>query len=461
MCLGKRAVVGERSMKEKYHFIGIGGIGMSGLARLVLNKKIPVSGSDIASSAVIEALIKAGAEVHIRHSAAHVKPDMTVVYTTDIKADNPEFQAAQQLKCPMLHRSQLLQKIMSDYRALAIAGTHGKTTTTSLMTWVLDQAGEAPTYAIGGVVPQLSSNAGQGKGQYFVAEACESDGTFLNYHPYAAIVTNIDLDHMDHYHTESALVASFKKFMEQVQSPEHLFWCGDDERLQKLKAKGISYGFGKHCQLRASNFSQDGWKLRFDVHFQGKVFPQVEVALTGEHNALNALAVFGLALSLGIKENLVRNGLKSFGGVLRRCEKKGEAKGILFIDDYGHHPTELRATIKAVRKAIGKRRLVAVYQPHRYSRAKECMGLYGDVFNELDALFVTEIYAARETPIPGVTHEGIIAEIQQDLKQRCHFAERKQVARTLVDFLRPDDVCLTLGAGDVTKVSGEILEQLV
>lgn len=445
---------------KKCHFIGIGGIGMSGLARLALHKNISVTGSDIASSYVTEALEKAGVQVYVGHSASYITPDTTVVYCTGIKDDNPEYRAALELKCPMLHRSELLQQLMSAYRSLAIAGTHGKTTTSSILTWVLETCGQSPSYAIGGVIPQLSSNAGHGNGDYFVAEACESDGTFLNYTPFGAIVTNIDLDHMDHYVTEKSLLEAFETFLKKVGSTKHSFWCGDDTRLKNLNPPGISYGFGNHCKLKASNFKQSGWSISFDVEFNGTTYREVEVALTGKHNALNALAVFGLGLSLGLKENDIRQGLRTFGGVLRRCEKKGESHGILFLDDYAHHPTELRATLKAIRAAIGERRLVVVYQPHRYSRAKECMGMYGDVFREVDHLFVTEIYAANEKPLDGVTHEKIINEIQTDIRKPCLFAERSKIADTLTSFLRPHDAVVTLGAGDITKLSAEIKAKL-
>lgn len=445
---------------KKCHFIGIGGIGMSGLARLALSQDIAVSGSDIASSSVTDMLKQSGAKIYQGHSAGNISSDMTVIYSTDIKKDNPEYQAALQYKCPLMHRSELLQKLMESYRALTVAGTHGKTTTSALLAWVLESSGNSPSYAVGGIVPQLSSNAGHGKGKYFVAEACESDGTFLNYKPYGSIVTNIDFDHMDHYVTEQALIDAFKQFIGQVKSTEHLFWCGDDSRLRQLSPPGISYGFGSHCILKASNFQQHGWTMHFDVEFKGKTYPQLEVALTGKHNALNALAVFGLALSLGLSEKAIREALRTFKGVMRRCEKKGETHGILFLDDYGHHPTELKATLKAIRQAVGERRMVVVYQPHRYSRAKECMGCYSQVFEEADQLFVTEIYAAREEPIPGVTHEKIIAEIQQERKSRCRYLPRDQAASTLAAYLRPHDVLVTLGAGDVTKISGEVLSEL-
>lgn len=447
-------------MFNSYHFIGIGGIGMSGLARIVLSRKGVVTGSDIGSNAVIEALIKTGATVHIGHSKEYIKPEMTVVYSTDIKKDNPEYQAALDLKCHLMHRSELLQKLMQNQHSLAVAGSHGKTTTSSLLTWVLKNANKDPSYAIGGVIPQLKSNAEHGHGPHFVAEACESDGTFSNYKPYGAIITNVDLDHMDYYLTAEALEKAFINFISNVSLPQHLFWCGDDERLQKFGCRGISYGFGEQCQLQASRFSQDQWTSCFDVKFNGKEYKNVSVALTGKHNALNALAVFGMAVSLGVDEDLIRDGLMSFRGVLRRCEKKGEVQGVLFLDDYGHHPTEIKATLKAIRSAVGERRLIVIYQPHRYSRAKDCMGLYGSVFNEADLVFINDIYSAREQPITGVTHEKILEEVQHDLKDRCQYVGISEVTAKLVDLLRPHDVVLTLGAGDVTKICPEIISLL-
>lgn len=442
---------------ERFHFIGIGGIGMSGLARILLQRQLQVSGSDIVSSKVVESLVNMGAVVHIGHSAKQIKSDMTVVYSTDIKKTNPEYQAAIAQGCSLLHRSELLQKLMEDRCALSVAGTHGKTTTSALLAWVLASSGQSPSYMIGGIVPQFSSNANDGKGKYFVAESCESDGTFLNYMPYGAIITNIDFDHMDHYRTEEALVDAFKRFMLRVTSPEHLFWCGDDLRLQGIATTGISYGFEKHCQMKLSHFEQHAWRVQFDVEFQGKTYRQIEVALSGRHNALNASAVFGLALTLGIDEDAIRQALRTFKGVLRRCEHKGEANGIMFLDDYAHHPTELRTTLDAIRRAIGKKRLVVLYQPHRYSRAKECMGLYGGVFQEADMLYVTEIYASNELPIPGVTHEKIVHEIQQDMQQRCQHISRSSLAAFVAGVIVPNDVVVTLGAGDITKASGEIM----
>lgn len=444
-------------MKNTCHFIGIGGIGMSGLARILLSKKMSVTGSDIATSYVTEGLIEAGAEVFIGHSAKYVTPNTTVIYSTDIKKDNPEYQAALEMKCPMLHRSDLLQQLMSGYKTLAVAGTHGKTSTTALLTTALASAGMDPSYAVGGLVKQWKSNAGHGEGEYFVAEADESDGTFLKYKPYGAIITNIDLDHMNHFGTEAVLIDAFNQFSKLVTSPEHLFWCGDDKRLQYLKLPGVSYGFGPRCELRAVNIVQKGWETIFDIEYKGKKHLQVKSALIGLHNVLNALAVFGLATAVGASEDAIRKAFLSFEGVARRTDKKGEVQNVLFIDDYAHHPTEIVTTVAGIREAVNKRRLVAVFQPHRYSRTKDCLGTYSGLFEKADEVIITDIFSAGEAPIPGVTHNEVKAEIQKDSVIPCRYVPRKELPRMLEEYLKPNDVVVTLGAGDITKLSGEVM----
>ncbi len=441
---------------QKCHFIGIGGIGMSGLARILLKQKISVSGSDIASSYITENLTQAGAKVYIGHSAQHITPDMTIVYSTDINKENPEFQAAALLNCKILHRSDLLIQLMQGYKSLAVTGTHGKTTTTALLASVLREAGWDPSFAVGGVIPHLQLNADKGKGEYFVAEADESDGSFLKYHPYGAIVTNIDTDHMDYFKNEEGLCQAFHQFMLQVTSPDHLFWCGDDICLQRLHPAGISYGVSSSCLLRASQYCQRGWSIHFDVQYQGKTYPDVEVALTGPHNALNALAVFGLCLNLGIAEPVIRKALRDFSGVCRRCENKFEKNGLLFLDDYAHHPTEISTTLKAVRTAIQERRLIAVFQPHRYTRTKDCLGTYKNIFDEADLLYVTDIYSAGEEPIDGLSSEWIMKELHQYAQVPCRYLPRAQLAAEIVKELRPHDVLITLGAGDITRLSSEL-----
>ncbi len=448
-------------MIDNCHFIGIGGIGMSGLARLLLAKNRRVSGSDLSQNFRTEELSQLGAKIAIGHAAQNIPSNATVIFNSDIKKDNPEYIAATQLKYPILHRSDLLQLLMDEYKPLAVTGTHGKTTTTSLLASTLIEGGLDPSYAIGGYLPQFHTNAGHGNGEYFVAEADESDGTFLKYHPYGAIVTNIDLDHLDHFREEAALVQAFQTFMGNVQNDSLLFWCGEDARLSAMKnLPGISYGFQEGCLLQGSHFRQNGWSISFDAAFDGKLYRDIQVALTGYHNALNALAVFGLSLRLGVAEAAIRRAFIAFGGVQRRCEKKGEAAGILFLDDYAHHPTEIAATLKAIRAATTGRRLVAVYQPHRYSRIKHCLGLFSHVFDQADVIVVTQIYGAGETPILGLSHQLVAQEIGETSRQPCLILPRQSLAEELHSHLKTGDVVVSLGAGDITKLASELLPLL-
>jgi UDP-N-acetylmuramate--alanine ligase len=449
---------GIKTMTEldHVHFIGIGGIGMSGLARILLAAKANVSGSDRVSSPVTERLTREGAKISIGHSSENIHSKHTIVFSSDIKPDNPELLAAHRLKCPILHRSELLAKLMSRYHNLAVTGTHGKTTTSSLLAWVLFYGDLDPSFAVGGIISHFQSNAHYGKGQYFVAEADESDGSFLQYQPWGGIITNIGLDHLSHYQTETELIHAFDTFIQKISSHEHLFWCGDDERLSHLNIQGISYGIGEKCRLKASHIQQKGWSISFDVHFEDQFYPQVEVALIGKHNALNALAVFGMALKLGMDEKQIRNALKAFTGVQRRCEKKGELGDILILDDYGHHPTEIRTTLEGIRDAIKKRRLIAVFQPHRFTRTRDCLGTYDGVFSSVDVCIITDIYGAGEDPIPGISHENIVQELQSKLLIPFYYVPRQELEAHLLTLLKPHDVVVTLGAGDLNKAASNL-----
>jgi UDP-N-acetylmuramate--alanine ligase len=300
-------------ISEHYHFIGIGGIGMSGLARLLLNKNILVSGSDIAFNDTIESLMKAGATIYKGQAAENISAHMHVVYSSDIKADNPEYQEALKLQCTLLHRSDLLAHLIEQQCALAVAGTHGKTTTSALLATVLVEAGLDPSFAVGGILPEFQGNACFGKGKYFAFEADESDRTFLKYFPFGAIVTNIDNDHLNNYEgSKDILIAAFEQFMNQVTSTEHLFWCGDDLYLQHLNKPGQRYGFGADCEWIVSNVRQKGFQIIFDLKGKGNHYVDITLNLLGSHNALNASAVFALALSLGVTEESIRQTFQSF-----------------------------------------------------------------------------------------------------------------------------------------------------
>ncbi|MBY0528868.1 MAG: UDP-N-acetylmuramate--L-alanine ligase [Rhabdochlamydiaceae bacterium] len=445
---------------KKYHFIGIGGIGMSALARILLQRGKIVSGSDLAPSYVTDQLKAEGAIISFGHSENAVNDSPIVVYSTAVNDQNPEIKIAKENGWDLIHRSDLLFDLMEGYAPLLVTGTHGKTTTSSLLAHVLSQSNLNPSFAIGGIVRSLGANGGNGKGPYFVAEADESDGSFLKYRPFGAIITNIDNDHLDYWKTEEALIEGYHHFANRVTSNEHLIWCGDDEKLRSLNLKGVSYGFEEDNDICVANYQQIGWKNVFDLTFKGKEYPGIEVSLIGGHNVLNAAAVFGLGMLLNVSEDKLRSALASFQGVNRRMEKKGEAREIAIYDDYAHHPAEIFATLHAVKYAISHRRLVVVFQPHRYTRTHDCFAEFGPAFEPSNLLIVTDIFAAGEEPIAGVTTEALIAKIGDSSSVHLCYLPRKALAENLIPLLQPQDVVVTMGAGDITKLGTELLEKL-
>ncbi len=448
-------------MANSYHFIGIAGIGMSGLARLLLSQNMTVTGSDIVFNTMIEELIKEGATIHKGQAAENVPRHAKVVYTSDVKPDNPEYQAAIKMQCALLHRADLLAELLKGQKALAVAGTHGKTTTSSLLSTVLVDAGLDPSFAVGGMLSAFQSNARFGKGDYFPFEADESDRSFLKYHPFGAIVTNIDDDHLNNYEGRfDLLVENFKLFIAQVQSSPHLFWCRDDVHLNHLDLSGQSYGFHLSSDWKIVSMHQQGFTMYFDLEHQGHLYSQIELTLVGRHNVLNAAAVFGLARTLGVSETSIRQTFKTFKGVLRRCENKGTCHGIQFIDDYAHHPTEIQTTLQGIRQAVEPRRLIAIFQPHRYSRTQDCLGAYGTIFDAADEVFITDIYGAGETAIPHLSPALIQQEVKNCSTIPCRYVSRPALSHCLSQFLQPFDVVVSLGAGDITKLGSETLSLL-
>ena len=444
-------------MEKSYHFIGIGGIGMSALAQIALLKNYRVSGSDIEINARVESLVKAGAYVRKGHSEDHIKANMIVIYSSDIKKSNPEYQAALEKGCQIMHRADLLAEFIRDKKSLAIAGTHGKTTTSALLSTVVEEALLDPTYAIGGVLIATDSNSRAGYSDYFILEADESDQTFLKYHPYGAILTNIDHDHLINYENDfNQLLAAFKKFIDQIASSSHFFWCGDDEYLCEINPKGYSYGFSSSCSWRIVNARQEGFQLIFDLQSPNELFSDIVVNAIGKHNTLNAAAVFGLALSLGISEKSIRQSLRQFKGVKRRCEIKGCVQDLLFLDDYAHHPTEILTTLQGIKEAIGEKRLIAVFQPHRYSRTQECLEKYQDCFQHADEVIVTDIFAAGESSIPSLNGEKVMQEIKK-CHSHCYYVPRPALSYKLRETLQANDVIVTLGAGDITKLNNDVI----
>jgi UDP-N-acetylmuramate--alanine ligase len=441
--------------RERYHFIGIGGIGMSALAQILLEKKAKVYGSDLAAHEMVKKLKKAGAKIQIGHCEENLSQSSCVVYTSAVKEDNPEFAKAKRLGLPMLHRSELLDRLMQGQKALLITGTHGKTTTTSLLATVLLESKRDPSFVVGGIINSLQTNGRLGSGDCFVAEADESDGSFLRSKSFGAIVTNLEREHMDYWKDEKRLNDAFQSFFDQVESKEHLFWCCDDPALASLFPKGVSYGFSQKADLRIENFSQNDFSIRFTLLFENRRFENITLPLTGRHNALNAAAVFGLSLRLGLSEEEIRLAFLKFSGVHRRLQHKGSKHRVDFFDDYGHHPTEIKATLSALRDAVKERRMVVLYQPHRYSRTKDLFFQFGSIFDEADQLFLTDIYAAHEKPIEGIDAPSLVGQIQKSSSLSIQYLPKERI-KEIASFLRPHDVFLTIGAGDVTQMGGDI-----
>jgi UDP-N-acetylmuramate--alanine ligase len=450
----------EDRSRDKYHLVGIGGIGMSGLAHILLEQKAAVSGSDAAMNDRIEQLQKKGARITLGHEASNVPVDAALVYSTDIPEHNCELEFARKLKMPILHRSDLLKVLMKGYYPLLVAGTHGKTTTASLLTSVLLKMGCDPSYAIGGELAASGLNASCGIGNYFVAEADESDGTFLKYDPYGAIITNVDNDHMNHYHTQDNLCDAFQTFGKKAAVKELLFYCMDDPFLQKMSLEGTSYGFSPESLCRGSRFFQKERSFCFDAELEGKKYPSIEISLLGYHNALNALAVFGLSLKIGIPEMIIRAALKGFKGVKRRTERIGEIKNILVLDDYGHHPTEIYATLKGVKNSLPNKRLVVLFQPHRFTRTRDCLKQFGSCFTYADEVLVTDIYSANEPELPGIDALSLAGQVRSQSTVSIQYVPKVALVPTVLQLVRENDVVITLGAGDIYKAGLTLLNQL-
>lgn len=443
-----------------YHLIGIGGIGMSGLARILKDSGYSVSGSDVHEGETVLALRDKGIPVFIGHAASHVPEGARLVYSTDISPFNPEMVHAKQFQLPILHRSHLLHELMKDSRSLLVTGTHGKTTTSSLLAHTLIHAGWDPSFAIGGVLTGKKVNAAKGQGGFFVAEADESDGSFLVYTPFGAIITNISHDHMNHFQTEENLLKAFQQFGKNVVSKSHLFYCCEDPLAESCAFEGVGYGFKENAALRGMHFHQKGWKIVFDAVFCGKTYPHIEVSLSGYHNALNALAVFGLCLSIGMPENKIREGFKTFQGVKRRFELKGELHEFEVRDDYGHHPKEIEATLKGIKRGAPDKRLLVVFQPHRYTRTRDCLLEFRHCFDAADHVLLTDIYAAQEKPIEGVHATNILQEVKNFSRVPIEYVPADKLEEKLFHSVRPFDLVLTMGAGNIWQTGESLLKKL-
>jgi len=446
---------------KRIHFIGIGGAGMSGLARISLSHGITVSGSDAKDSSVVKALQALGATIATSHAASNVDGADLVVYSTAISPSNPELIRAQELKLSTLTRAAALSILMSESKSIAVAGTHGKTTTSSMMAVALQACGADPSFAIGGTITASGSNAHRGTGEIFVAEADESDGSFIEYHPYAAIVTNVEHDHVDFFATPEDVAQAFKDFAATINKDGFLTYCADDQGAKALASTVktcalISYGIDESCDLRLDSIELEAMGSRARAIWRGKVVGFIELQVPGHHNLLNAAAVLATGLNLGFPAPELLTGLSVFRGTGRRFELIGTVHGVRVIDDYGHHPTEIDVTLKAARRFAGDGRLIVIFQPHRYSRTKAFSAQFAKALDVADRAIVLEVYAASEKPIAGVTSR-LITDAMSHGEYIPNFIE---VTDSVIDSAEPQDVIITLGAGDVSSLAPIIVDGL-
>ncbi len=445
--------------KNNFHLIGIGGIGMSALARLLLAQKYPVSGSDPSDGEVIQKLASDGAQIYSSHEAQNIEgPKTTVVYSTAISKDNPEIQQAQKLGCNLWHRSDLLAHLMKSYQSIAVAGTHGKTSTSALLSHTLIVANLSPSFVIGGLLSPQNINGQVGEGRYFVAEADESDQSFLKYFPEYAIVTNVEADHLDNYKDFGEISSCFERFIAQVQ--KSLIWCCDCENLRKINPKGISYGYHKNADIKIIQARQEGFKCIFDLEFDGAIYPQIELSMIGEHNILNAAAVFGLCIKLGVDQKAIREAFNSFLGVKRRAEKIGESQKVQIYDDYAHHPTEVGCMLSSFRKAFPKRRIIALFQPHRYTRLVAFQKEFTTSFSEATEVWVTDVFSAGEKAIDAFSMHEYAKEIGIKSQLPTVYVPKEDLLTYFKENIRPFDVLITAGAGDITHFGKKAFKEL-
>ena len=440
---------------------------MSGIAELLLNLGYKISGSDLQESDITRRLESLGGKIHIGHDAAWIDSADVVVTSSAIAANNPEVQAAVNSLIPVIPRAEMLAELMRLTKfGIAIAGSHGKTTTTSMVAWLLAEAGLDPTVVIGGKVDCLGgSNAKLGQGDFLVAEADESDGSFLKLAPVLEVVTNIDLEHLDFYSSIEQIKGVFLEFINKIPFYGAVILCLDDPHvasiLPEVKKRFLTYGLTSQANIYAKSITTAGLKTRFEVCSENEVHGEITLSLAGVHNVYNALATVTVGLELDIPFAAIAAALQSFSGVQRRLQIKGERSDVTVIDDYGHHPTEIRATLSALRDAWPARRLVVLFQPHRYTRTKALAEEFYTAFHEADILLLTEIYGASEAPIPGVTSEALLNGIKQH-GHRHAFLEpsfEKLIARTM-EIIIPGDVVLTLGAGNILQAGEKLLEML-
>lgn len=464
-------------MFERYrtiHFVGIGGIGMSGIAEVLHTLGYEVTGSDMKESDTVLRLRDIGIKVFEGHRAENLDDAHVVVVSSAVSEENPEVAAAKARSIPVIPRAEMLAELGRLKYGILIAGSHGKTTTTSLVATILSHADMDPTVVIGGKLRSLGSNARLGQGDFIVAEADESDGSFLKLSPAIAVVTNIDREHMDFFRNMDSLTNAFVSFADKVPFYGLSILCIENryvrEILPLLHRRYLTYGLSREADIYAINIRNGFLSVSFEVVYKGDNIGKVRVPLPGVHNVLNSLAAIAVAIELKVRTEKIFDALQGFSGIQRRCELKGEVNGIRVFDDYGHHPSEIRATLEAMRNSLvsesetggsARGRLIVLFQPHRYSRTKDLLQEFGSCFGGADLLFILDIYPAGEKPIEGINAEAVLKEIRANgYKDADYVPERDVFIKDIAGRLRPQDVLLTLGAGDVWKAGEDLLARM-
>jgi UDP-N-acetylmuramate--alanine ligase len=455
---------------RRIHFVGIGGIGMSGIAEVLLNLGFSVSGSDVKVSPVTQRLARLGARVAEGHAAENVREAQVVVFSSAVKLDNPEIVEARRLQIPVIPRAEMLAELMRLKFCVAVAGAHGKTTVTSMIAMVLAHAGLDPTAVIGGRLDAFGSSARLGRGELMVVEADESDRSFLQLLPTIAVVTNIDREHMEHYHDMEEIASAFVSFMNKVPFYGAVVACADSPRaatgtplqvlFPRLTRRVITYGIETGADVCGSQIEIGRGGLTFAVTARGKSLGRFSLHVPGSHNVQNALAAVAVGLELDLSADQMRDGLDCFRGTDRRFQVKADWNGVTVVDDYGHHPTEIRATLEAAR-TLGPSRIWVVFQPHRYTRTQFLMDEFATCFDGCDRVYVLDIYPASEAPLPGITSQRLVERMQELGFDRARYREFQQaVIEEILSEVRPGDLVLTIGAGSVWKVAEALAEEL-
>jgi UDP-N-acetylmuramate--alanine ligase len=446
------------------HFVGIGGAGMSGIAEVLFNLGYHVTGSDMKSSETIERLKNLGIGIQIQHSGENVKGADVVVISSAVREVNPEVISAKEKRIPVIRRAEMLGELMRMKYGIGIAGTHGKTTTTSMVGEILSEGGLDPTIVVGGKVVNLGAHARLGNGQYMVAEADEYDRSFLRLTPTIAVLTNLEPEHLDYYKDYDEIKSAFLEFVNKVPFYGRVILCWDEENVRNLlplvERPVTTYGLSSEADLQAHSIRFEENHSQFEVQIRGKEFGRITLSVPGIHNVKNSLAAIGVALELNLSWDSIRTGLNKFKGVHRRFEIKGRTKGVMVVDDYAHHPTEIEATLKGA-KTGWKRRIIAIFQPHLYTRTRDFYREFGKALTESDLLVVTDVFPAREEPLLGITGELVFESAKKFGHKNAFYVPCiEDVPSFLQDKVKENDMVITLGAGDVHKVGTNLLKLL-